>query len=391
MNILYGLLNLSLWGYIGATLLLTHITIVSVTVFLHRHQAHRALDLHASVAHFFRLWLWLTTGMETKAWAAIHRKHHARCETVEDPHSPQILGIQKVLWEGAELYRSEKLNQKTLERYGNGTPDDWIERKLYTRHSGKGIFVMLGLDLILFGIPGLTIWAVQMMWIPFFAAGIINGIGHYFGYRNFECANAARNIFPWGILIGGEELHNNHHAFGTSAKMSVKWWEFDLGWAYIQLLSFLRLAKVKKLPPKLSIISDKKMVDLETVKAILTNRLHVMAHYTQEVILPVLKEAKKKGYGESIKEFRKAKQLLKRSDQLINAPDKQSLSAFLANKEHLNEVYQYRQKLQSIWGKTTATQKELIDALHDWCKHAEASGVETLRRFVTKLRTYASS
>jgi stearoyl-CoA desaturase (delta-9 desaturase) len=386
---LYGLLNLSVWGYIGATLLLTHITIVSVTVFLHRHQAHRALDLHPSVAHFFRFWLWLTTGMETKAWAAIHRKHHARCETVEDPHSPQILGIQKVLWEGAELYRSEKLNQQTLERYGYGTPDDWIERNLYTRHSGKGIFVMLGLDLILFGIPGLTIWAVQMMWIPFFAAGVINGIGHYFGYRNFESTDAARNIFPWGILIGGEELHNNHHAFGTSAKMSVKWWEFDLGWAYIRLLSFLRLAKVKKLPPKLTIISDKKIVDLDTVKAILTNRFHVMSHYTKEVILPVFKEAKKQGYGQGIKEFRKAKQLLKRPDKLIEAPDKQSLSAFLADKEHLNEVYQYRQKLQSIWSKTTATQKELIDALHDWCKHAEDSGVETLRRFVTKLRTYA--
>lgn len=389
---LYGLLNLSLLGYIAATLLLTHITIVSVTIYLHRCQAHRALDLHPIVSHFFRFWLWLTTGMETKAWTAIHRKHHARCETEEDPHSPQILGLSKVLWEGAELYRQEKnLRPETMERYGYGTPDDWLERNIYTKQTGKGIFFMLGIDLLLFGIPGVTIWAVQMMWIPFFAAGIINGVGHYFGYRNFETTDAARNIMPWGLLIGGEELHSNHHAFGTSAKFSVKWWEFDLGWFYIRILSFLKLAKVKRLPPKLQIISDKRNVDLETVKAILTNRFHVMANYTKEVILPVLKETKKQNPSECVKAFRKAKQLLKKSENLIDEPSKQSLSAFLSNNERLNEVYQYRQKLQLIWSKTTATQKELIESLQEWCKQAEATGVENLQRFVMKLRTYATS
>ena len=387
---LYGLLNLSFWGYVAATLLLTHITIVGVTVFLHRHQAHRALDLHAWPSHFFRFWLWLTTGMRTKDWAAIHRKHHAKCETPDDPHSPQVLGIKKVLLEGAELYRQEGRNQETLDRYGYGTPDDWIERHLYTPHSDKGIFLMLAIDLLLFGVPGITIWAIQMMWIPLFAAGVINGIGHYVGYRNFEPGDASRNIFPWGILIGGEELHNNHHAFGTSAKLSVKWWEFDLGWCYIKLLSALKLAKVKKLPPKLKTIMEKEAVDLETLKALLTNRLHVMANYTREVILPVLKETRrqhsdKKNYGM----FRKIKPLLKRSDCLLDESSKQSLSSFLEDKQNLKEVYHYREKLQVIWGKTTATQKELIDALQEWCKQAESSGVETLRQFVSKLRRYA--
>lgn len=389
---LYGLLNLSFWGYVAATLLLTHITIVGVTVFLHRHQAHRALDLHAWPSHFFRFWLWLTTGMRTKDWAAIHRKHHAKCETPDDPHSPQVLGIKKVLLEGAELYRQEGRNQETLDRYGYGTPDDWIERHLYTPHSDKGIFLMLAIDLLLFGVPGITIWAIQMMWIPLFAAGVINGIGHYVGYRNFEPGDASRNIFPWGILIGGEELHNNHHAFGTSAKLSVKWWEFDLGWCYIKLLSALKLAKVKKLPPKLKTIMEKEAVDLETLKALLTNRLHVMANYTREVILPVLKETRrqhsdKKNYGM----FRKIKPLLKRSDCLLDESSKQSLSSFLEDKQNLKEVYHYREKLQVIWGKTTATQKELIDALQEWCKQAESSGVETLRQFVSKLRRYAAA
>lgn len=389
---LYGLLNLSFWGYVAAMLLLTHITIVSVTIYLHRHQAHRALDLHPTPSHFFRFWLWLTTGMRTKAWAAIHRKHHARCETVEDPHSPQILGIKKVLWEGAELYRLESKNQETLERYGHGTPDDWVERNIYSPHSDKGVFLMLAIDLLLFGVPGLTIWATQMMWIPFFAAGIINGVGHYVGYRNFESPDASRNIVPWGILIGGEELHNNHHAFGTSAKFSVKRWEFDFGWFYIRLLAMLKLATVKKLPPKLKIILDKETIDLETLKALLTNRLHVMANYTKEVILPVLKETQKQQPAtQNISTFRKIKRLLKRSDHLLDESGKQSLSRFLEDKHSLKEAYHYREKLQSIWSKTTATQKELIDALQEWCKQAEASGIETLRQFVSKLRRYVTA
>lgn len=385
---LYGLLNLSLLGYVAATLLLTHTTIISVTVFLHRHQAHRALELHPAISHFFRFWLWLTTGMETKAWTAIHRKHHARCETIEDPHSPQVLGIKEVLWKGAELYRAEKFNQETLDRFGYGTPDDWVERHIYSPHSDKGVFLMLGIDLLLFGIPGITVWAIQMMWIPFFAAGVINGIGHYFGYRNFECLDASRNIVPWGILIGGEELHNNHHTFATSAKFSVKWWEFDLGWFYIRLLSVLKLVKVKRLPPKLKLLSEKQVVDIETLKALLASRWHILANYTKEVILPVLKQTHQQTQETPLKTFRQGKQLLKQSDHLIDEASKQSLLDFLSNKQQLKEVYHFRQKLQAIWSRTTASQKELVEALQEWCKQAEESGVKSLHQFVAKLRSY---
>ncbi len=244
-----GLIDLPWWGYVLVALGLTHITIAAVTIFLHRSQAHRAVDLHPVVSHFFRFWLWLTTGMVTREWVAIHRKHHAKCETEEDPHSPQTRGIRKVFWEGAELYRAEAKNRETIEKYSHGTPDDWIERHLYSPHSAKGIVLMMAINLILFGPIGLTIWAVQMAWIPVTAAGIINGIGHYWGYRNFACEDASTNILPWGILIGGEELHNNHHAYGTSARLSNKWYEFDIGWLYIKLMSYVGLAQVRKLAP----------------------------------------------------------------------------------------------------------------------------------------------
>ncbi|RPI41117.1 MAG: acyl-CoA desaturase, partial [Betaproteobacteria bacterium] len=229
---LQGILDLPWWGYVVVVLATTHVTIASVTIFLHRHQAHRALELHPVASHFFRFWLWLTTGMVTKEWAAIHRKHHAKCETAEDPHSPIIYGIRKVLLEGTELYRAESKNRETMERYGHGTPDDWLERNLYSKYSARGIVVLLVLNLVLFGPIGATMWAVQMLWIPFFAAGVINGLGHYWGYRNFQSADTSTNIVPWGILIGGEELHNNHHAYATSAKLSNKWYEFDIGWLY---------------------------------------------------------------------------------------------------------------------------------------------------------------
>ena len=250
--LIHGMLDLSAWQILLATLVLTHITIASVTIYLHRYSAHRALDLHPLPAHFFRLWLWLTTGQVTKEWTAIHRKHHAKCEQAEDPHSPHVHGIKTVLLSGAELYRKESKNKETLERYGHGTPDDWIERNIYSRFSWQGVAIMLIIDVALFGVLGLTLWAVQMMWIPVTAAGIINGAGHFWGYRNFEAPDASTNLVPWGIIIGGEELHNNHHTYPTSAKLSVKPYEFDLGWAYIRILQALGLASVKKTPPKLA-------------------------------------------------------------------------------------------------------------------------------------------
>ena len=246
-----GIFDLPWWGYIAVTLGLTHITIAAVTIYLHRHSAHRALDLHPGVSHFFRFWLWLTTGMETKEWTAVHRKHHARCETADDPHSPQIMGIGKIMWQGADIYKVEAKKLETLERFGQGTPDDWVERNVYVAHSVAGIALMMVIDFALFGFIGITIWAVQMMWIPFFAAGIINGVGHYWGYRNFQVEDASRNIVPWGIIIGGEELHNNHHAYATSARLSSKWWEFDIGWMYIRIMEACGFAQVKKIAPKI--------------------------------------------------------------------------------------------------------------------------------------------
>ena len=247
-----GLTQATWWQVVVFTLVVTHITIVSVTVFLHRSQAHRGLDLHPAVMHFFRFWLWMTTGMVTKEWVAIHRKHHAKCEKEGDPHSPILFGIWKVLFRGAELYREESNNKETMAKFGHGTPDDWLERNVYSKHSLWGVLTMLAIDVALFGAIGLTVWAVQMAWIPFWAAGVVNGIGHYWGYRNYNSPDTSTNVFPWGIVIGGEELHNNHHAHGTSAKFSAKWYEFDIGWCYINILKFLGLAKIKKVAPKLS-------------------------------------------------------------------------------------------------------------------------------------------
>jgi len=274
-----GLIDLPWWGYVLATLALTHVTIASVTIYLHRHQAHRALDLHPVASHFFRFWLWLSTGIVTKEWAAIHRKHHAKCETEEDPHSPVILGIKKVLLQGYELYRKEAQNQETLDKYGLGTPNDWLEKNLYKKHSKLGIALMLFIDVLLFGPIGLTVWAVQMAWIPINAAGIINGAGHFWGYRNYACADASTNLLPWGIFIGGEELHNNHHAYASSAKLSSKWYEFDIGWLYIRILASIRLAQVKKIAPQVRLDINKTVCDLETLQAVITNRYEVMTKY----------------------------------------------------------------------------------------------------------------
>jgi stearoyl-CoA desaturase (Delta-9 desaturase) len=278
-----GLVDLPWWGYVLVALGLTHITIAAVTIFLHRCQAHRALELHPVVSHFFRLWLWLTTGMVTKEWAAIHRKHHAKCETEDDPHSPQIHGINKILWTGVFLYVKEAFNKETLERYGHGTPDDWMERNVYSSHSILGLFLTGAINVALFGlIPGLLILVVQIVWIPFWAAGVINGVGHWFGYRSYDAADASTNIVPWGILIGGEELHNNHHAFATSAKLSSKWYEFDIGWMYIRIMESLGLATVKKLAPKPR-FEPKAAADLETLHAVIANRYDVLSRYAKSV------------------------------------------------------------------------------------------------------------
>ncbi|MCL6556574.1 MAG: fatty acid desaturase [Burkholderiales bacterium] len=382
-----GLISMPWWGYVAVTLVLTHITIASVTIFLHRHQAHRALDLHPIASHFFRFWLWLTTGMITREWAAIHRKHHAMCETVNDPHSPQIFGIRKVLWQGAELYRQEAKNRETIEKYGKGTPDDWLERNLYAKHSALGVSIMFVIDVVLFGPIGITMWAVQMMWIPFMAAGVINGLGHYWGYRNFAADDASTNIVPWGIIIGGEELHNNHHAYPTSAKLSAKWWEFDIGWLYIRLLEMLGLARVKKVAGKPQIIPGKTAADAATLQAVLTHRYEVMARFVQSVKSTLREEIAKLNIHElNVKTFRKWLHL---DEAALPAPEKEVLEKALHMSRVLATIYTMRKELAGLWARSTASQEELLKRLEEWCQRAEATGIEAMQRFARQLRAYA--
>lgn len=383
-----GFFSPSAWQLVLITLVLTHITIVSVTIYLHRHSAHRALDLHPAVAHFFRFWLWLTTATVTKEWTAIHRKHHARCETPEDPHSPVYHGIGKVLREGAELYREEAKNQDTLDRYGAGTPDDWLERKLYTPHTYVGIYLMLAINIACFGAIGITVWAVQMMWIPVFAAGVINGLGHYWGYRNFESKDASRNISPIGILIGGEELHNNHHTYPNSAKLSVRRFEFDVGWFWIRVLETLRLAKVNKVPPRPVLAADKQTLDLDTLRALITHRFQIMARYRKEVITPVFREEKQRACDATRDLFIRARKLLHRDDTLITDRHRARLDRLTAENETLATIYQYRLRLQEIWSRTSRNSAEMLEALKQWCHEAEESGIRALQEFAAKLKAY---
>ena len=384
-----GLLGFSVWGYIAVALVFTHITIAAVTIYLHRHQAHRALDLHPIPSHFFRFWLWMTTGMVTKAWSAIHRKHHAKCETEEDPHSPQVLGLKKVFWEGSELYRKEAKNQETLDKYGHGSPDDWIERNLYTGHSRLGIVLMFIINVLLFGAAGISIWAVQMIWIPITAAGIINGIGHYWGYRNYEPEDASTNVSPWGILIGGEELHNNHHAFPGSAKLSSKPWEFDIGWFYIRILEILGLAHVKKVAPEPVIMPGKQEADLETLRAVIINRLHVLSHYCRDVIVPVFKDELHKADNSRQALFARARRLLVRDQSLMDDTAKKRLNSVLERSAALKTVYQHKLSLQKIWQRSNSSQETLLHSLEQWCKEAEATGIKRLQDFALTLRGYA--
>jgi stearoyl-CoA desaturase (Delta-9 desaturase) len=386
-----GLLDLPWWGYVVAALALTHVTIAAVTIFLHRHQAHRALDLHPIASHFFRFWLWLTTGMVTKEWAAIHRKHHAKCETAEDPHSPQIHGINRVLWGGVFLYVKESFNKETMERYGHGTPDDWMERNLYSRSAIYGVSLLLAINLLVFGVvPGALIWLTQIAWIPFWAAGVINGVGHWFGYRNHGSADASTNIVPWGILIGGEELHNNHHTYASSAKLSSKWYEFDIGWMYICILESLGLATVKKVAPKPRFTEPKPSADLETLHAVIANRYDVLSRYAKSVKRTYRAEVNRLKHwspsdAQSLKAFKRA--LLR--GQAAAGVESARLSEALKHSKALATVVAMRDELHALWERSSASKEQLLKQLQDWCHRAENSGVPHLVDFSHRLRSYA--
>lgn len=380
--------DLPVWAYILITLLLTHITIAGVTIYLHRNQTHRAVDLHPLISHFFRLWLWLTTGMRTRDWVAVHRKHHAMVETGDDPHSPQVYGIKKVLFDGVDLYRKEIINPETLETYSYGTPDDWLERNLYSRFSSLGISLLFVIYFLLFGFIGITVWAVQMLWIPFLAAGVINGIGHWWGYRNYECQDASTNIVPLGVLIGGEELHNNHHAFPASARFSSKWYEFDLGWQYITTMQSLGLARVRKLAPKLIIDFNKRLADLDTVRAVVANRLHVMTDYARVVVKRVYKEEKVEATSAKRRLLASNRRLLTKHPALLDAGAKQRLEELFSHFHTLQTVHEFGQRLQNMWQEKSASYERLLESLQEWCNQAEATGIEALQEYAAKIRGY---
>jgi len=386
-----GLFDLSAWQMVAYTLVVTHITIAGVTIYLHRHQAHRALDLHPIVSHFFRFWLWLTTGQVTKEWAAVHRKHHAKCETVEDPHSPQTHGIKKVLLEGAELYRAETKNKETLAKYGHGCPNDWIENNLYTRYSWLGVSILLPLNVMLFGVAGITIWAVQMLWIPITAAGIINGLGHFTGYRNYDCNDAATNLIPWGIIIGGEELHNNHHTFATSAKLSSKWYEFDIGWMYIRTMEIMGLAKVKKTIPKPRLAKNKLEADFDTLQAVIANRYDVMAKYAKSVKAAFSEEVEHLKHKAELEArfLKSSRKLLQREPAKLDSPQQAQLVELFQHSKALETMHQMRVELGAIWERSHSTRDQLLQQLQDWCARAEASGIKALQEFSMRLRSYA--
>jgi stearoyl-CoA desaturase (delta-9 desaturase) len=390
----HGLLNLPWWGDLVALLILTQITIAGVTLYLHRCQAHRALDLHPVVSHFFRFWMWFTTGMITKEWAAIHRKHHAKCETAEDPHSPQVYGIKRVLFGGVMLYVKESHRPETMQRYGHGTPDDWIERTIYSPHHKKGILLLALVNIALFGaLPGMLMFGIQMAWIPFWAAGVINGIGHFWGYRNFQTDDASTNIVPVAAWIGGEELHNNHHAFPTSAKFSVRWYEFDLGWLYIQALSALGLARAKKLPPKVRLDPSKLVVDAQTLQAIATNRYEVLAKYAKSM---------KAAWNEEVARLREKKVLADATEarrlrlcitrgRVQSQQEREAVARALASSPRLATWYKMREELSKTWERSTLSTEQLVQQLRDWCDRAEASGIEALAEFSQGLRRYAAA
>ena len=386
----HGLFHFSIWQIVLFTFAATHITIAGTTLYLHRSQTHRGVDFHPAVAHFFRFWLWLTTGMVTKEWTAVHRKHHAKVETEEDPHSPKIFGLRKVLLEGSELYRAGTADKESIAKYGHGTPDDWFERNIYSRFAWQGVGLVLIADVLMFGAIGLTVWAVQMLWIPVTAAGIVNGIGHWWGYRNFEAADASTNIFPWGVLIGGEELHNNHHTYPTSAKLSVKSYEFDIGWAYIRALEMLGWAKVRKTAPMLKLGAIKPVADTQTLEAVIANRYEVMANYAKQLKRACgaeLARLKAEGLQNTArwKDLHLARRWVHRDEDKIPQELKLHVANACAQNAVLAKLVAMREELRQLWTRTVSAE-QLVADLQVWCKKAEESGIAALQDFALKLR-----
>ncbi len=382
-------------GLTGATwttwlvyiLIVTQLTVFTVTLFLHRNQTHRGVDFHPAVSHFFRFWCWLTTGMVTKEWVAVHRKHHARVETVDDPHSPRVYGIKEVFWNGVALYRRAAANKEDLEKYGRGTPDDWIEHHLYTRHPYWGPILMLIIDSALFGVVGVAIWAVQMLWIPFWGAGFVNGVGHWSGYRNFATSDTSTNLMPWGFWIGGEELHNNHHAFPSSAKFALRKWEFDIGWAVICGLNAMGLARIVRVAPSLDVRPNVKLPDAETLRAVLTHRFQALTDYHRQVILPTLNEETLRR-GDNTRPLLpgRLRRALVDGGRWLDRDGRERLNAMVARRPTLATVCGFRARLVTLM-EQRGTDRAL-NGLQQWVNEAEQSGIRALQEFARHLKGY---
>ncbi|WP_028920218.1 DesA family fatty acid desaturase [Pseudoxanthomonas suwonensis] len=385
-----GVAGLGWVGLLVVLLVFTQLTIFSVTLYLHRSQAHRGVDFHPAIAHFFRFWTWLTTSMITREWVAIHRKHHAKVETEEDPHSPQTRGIGKVFWEGVELYREARNDRASIEQYGKGAPDDWIERRLYTPHANLGPTVLLFVNFALFGLPGIAVWAIQMAWIPFWAAGVVNGLGHWWGYRNFESSDTSTNLTPWGVWIGGEELHNNHHAFPSSARFSMRRWEFDIGWAAIKGLEKLRLAKVLRVAPSLDIRPNIAVPDTETLRALLSHRFQAMTDYQRNVIKPVLRE-EAAAAGARLRELlpRRMRRGLVDDGRWLKPDAREQLQQWVQQRPRIQALVEHRARLAALLEARSHDAAERLHQLQAWCQEAEASGIRALQEYSMRLKGYA--
>ncbi len=385
-----GLLQAGIWTLALYFLAATQLTIFAVTLYLHRSQAHRGVDFHPVVAHVFRFWTWLTTSMVTREWVAIHRKHHARCETEEDPHSPRHKGIGRVFWQGVELYREARAQRDDIAQYGRGTPDDWIERHLYSRHPMLGPTLLLVVSVVLFGAAGLAIWAIQMAWIPFWAAGVVNGLGHWWGYRNFETTDTATNLVPWGVWIGGEELHNNHHAFPSSAKFALRRWEFDIGWAVIRGLERVGLARVLRVAPSLDVRPNVPVPDADTVRALLAHRFQAMTDYQRDVIHPALRE-EARAAGAKLRALipRRLRRALADDGRWLDPDARAQLQAWVAQRPRIRTLVEHRARLSALLDARAQDASEFLRQLQAWCRDAEASGNRSLQDYAARLKGYS--
>ena len=381
-----GLVNTT-WPYLVLYfIVVSQLTIFSVTLYLHRSQAHRGVDFHPLIAHFFRFWSWFSTAMVTKEWVAIHRKHHAKCETEEDPHSPQFYGIKKVLLDGVDLYRNARRDSSITEKYGKGTPQDWIERNVYSRHPEMGPTLMLFLAFALFGLWGVVIWACQMIWIPFMAAGVVNGLGHWWGYRNVESDDTSTNLTPWGLIIGGEELHNNHHAFPSSAKFSLRSFEFDIGWAMIRFFNLIGMARVLRVAPSLDIREDVVAPDNDTIKALLTHKFQVMTDYFRGVTAPTLRAEAAETEGGLKGMPRRLRKALSSGGRWLDHDARERLGTWLNQRPTMATVMEYRRRLHELMEGRNG--EAMLEGLKQWCREAEASGIRSLQEFATRIKGY---